>query len=252
MKTEPVLRVANLSKTYSKRRWFSSQHVSKTALAGVSFELRERSTLAFAGPSGAGKSTLVRCIAGREKPDGGEICFQGRNVEWPCSREFRRAVQLIPQDPGASLNPRLTAFEIVSEPLAARGLDRVFDLLAMVGLSPESRERRADTFSGGQRSRLAIARALACEPRVLILDESLSSLDLLVQAQIVNLLVDLQDRLGLAYILIAHNLSIAGHFADRIAIMDSGRIVEEGFPDQLFSKPQHPRTRELLAAAAGV
>jgi ABC-type glutathione transport system ATPase component len=251
MKTEPVLRVANLSKTYSKRRWLSSKHLTQTALAGVSFELRERSTLALAGPSGAGKSTLVRCIVGREKPDAGEICFQGRNVGWPRSGEFRRAVQLIPQDPGASLNPRLTALEIISEPLAAHRLDRVSDLMKMVGLSADSRTRRADTFSGGQRSRLAIARALACEPRVLILDESLSSLDLSVQAQIVNLLVDLQERLGLAYILIAHDLSIAGHLADRIAIMDCGGIVEEGFPDQLFRKPQHPRTRELLAAAVG-
>jgi ABC-type glutathione transport system ATPase component len=245
MRGEPVLRVSNLAKTYSKRRWFSAKRVDNTALAGVSFELHERAILAIVGPSGAGKSTLVRCVTGREKPDSGEIWYEGR-----------RSVQLIPQNPGSSLNPRLTAFEIVSEPLVvarspADKSQRVAELLAMVGLSPESRRECADAFSGGQRSRLAIARALACEPRVLILDESLSSLDLSVQAQIVNLLLDLRDRLGLAYILIAHDLSIAGHLADWIAVMDSGRIVEEGPPEELFQNPRHPRTSDLLAAAAG-
>jgi ABC-type glutathione transport system ATPase component len=247
MKAEAVLRVSNLTKTYSKRRWSSAKAVTKTALAGVSFELHERSISAFVGPSGAGKSTLVRCVTGREKPDSGEIFFEGRD---------RRAVQLIPQNPAASLNPRLTAFEVISEPLvlARTRVDtrqRVHELLAMVGLSPDLNGQRADTFSGGQSSRLAIARALACEPRVLILDESLSSLDLSVQAQMVNLLLDLRDRLGLAYILIAHDLGLAGHFADWIAVMDSGRIVEEGSPEELFSNPRHPRTWDLLAAAAG-
>ncbi len=247
MRAEPLLRVSNLTKIYSKRRWFSAQRHFKTALAGISFELRARSTLAFVGPSGAGKSTLARCISGREKPDSGEIWFAGG---------YPLPVQLIPQNPGASLNPRLTAFEIVSEPLVlarspADKIKRVAELLAMIGLSRDSGRERANAFSGGQHSRLAIARALACEPRVLILDESLSSLDVSVQAQIVNLLLELQDRLGLAYIVIAHDLSMAGHFADRIAVMDAGCIVEEAPPQELFQNPRHPRTLDLLAAAAG-
>jgi ABC-type glutathione transport system ATPase component len=254
MSSEAVLRVSNLTKTYSKRRWFSSGGPPKVALAGVSFELPPRSTFALVGASGAGKSTLAKCIAGRENADSGEISFQGRRMTDLKSREYRRAVQLIPQDPGASLNPRLSAFDIVSEPLVvARARDirkRVAELMGMVGLPFESSDARSNAFSGGQRSRLAIARALACDPRILILDESLSSLDLSVQAQIVNLLLDLQERLGLAYILVAHDLTIAGHFADRIGVMDSGRIVEEGRPDHLFQEPRHPQTRNLLRAGA--
>ncbi len=236
---EPILRVSNLTKTYSKRSWFSPGGPPKAALNGISFNLSERETLAFVGPSGAGKSTLVRCIAGRERPDSGDIWFAG---------EDRRAIQLIPQDPGTSLNPRLTALQVVSEPGAGR---RVPELLSMVGLPVESSGAKVTAFSGGQRSRLALARALACDPRILILDESLASLDLPVQAQMVNLLLDLQDRLGLAYILIAHDLGIAGHFADRIAVIDEGRIVEEGPPVELFQRPQHPRTRSLIACAPG-
>ncbi len=252
MTAEPLLRASHVSLTYRRRRWFGSGLQAVPALEDVSLEVRAGVTLALAGASGSGKSTLARCLVLRESPSAGQIFFNGRPVAALGrreTREFRRAVQLISQDPGASLNPRYPAWWIVQEPLPVKTRARAAGLLSLVGLPAAALDRRPEQFSGGQRARLALARALACRPQLLILDESLAALDLSVQAHMVNLLLELQSRFGLAYLLITHDLSLAGHFADEIAVLDEGRIVAHGPPAELFPRPAHPALQRLLAAA---
>jgi len=220
----------------------------------VDLELARGRTLGLVGPSGSGKSTLARMIALVERPASGGIRIGGRNLWTLDRRERRRAraeVQLIFQEPASSLNPRFTAEEIVGEPLRISGADTgmsVSAALEAVGLPANCLRRRALDFSGGERQRLAIARALTLQPKLLILDESLSGLDLSVEAQIANLLLDLQQQHGLTYILIAHDLALVAQIADEIAVMDAGAVVEHASTAELLAAPRHPRTRELLEA----
>jgi ABC-type dipeptide/oligopeptide/nickel transport system ATPase subunit len=219
-------------------------------LRDISFTLDRGRILAVAGCSGSGKTTLARCLARFETPDAGQILLDGRAIE----TLPRTAVQLIIQQPAASLNPRFTAADVVAEPLVigrvprALRRDRVAEAMAAVGLNPLSASRHALEFSGGERQRLAIARALVASPQLLILDESLASLDLSVQAQIANLLLDLRERRGITCILVSHDLANAARIADEIAVMDSGAIVEHAPAAQLLAVPVHPAARELVEA----
>jgi ABC-type glutathione transport system ATPase component len=245
MPGSPLLEVRHLSKTYSRRRWWGGSQPSVSAVRDASFTLEGGRTLAIAGPSGSGKSTLARCLASLEIPTSGEVLFQGQPQE----------IQLIFQQPAASLNPRFTAAEIIEEPLVIqrRGTSadrrrRAIRALEQVGLSPAELDKRSNRFSGGEKQRLAIARALVLEPKLIILDESLTGLDVGLQAQITALLRDLQARLGVTYILISHDLELAGSLSTEIAVMDQGVIVEHASTGELFDSPRHPLTRELLAA----
>lgn len=254
-----LLEVRQLSKTYPlKRGIFGTEH-RVGALDSTSLEVQAGRTLALVGESGSGKSTLARCIVRLEEPDSGEVLFEGRDVLRVPEGELRgirRKMQLIFQDPASALNPRFAAWEVVAEPLAIEGKvprkeqrQRALALLAQTGLPTDAAERRPAEFSGGQRQRLAIARALSLEPRLLILDEALSALDLPVQAQIVNLLLDLQEARNLTYLFISHDLALAGYLADEIAVIRAGRIIEKGGAAEILDHPQHPHTRALLAAA---
>ena len=245
MPSDPLLTVRALSKTYACRRWGSGTQPGTVALHDVSFTIEPGHTLAIVGPSGSGKSTLARCLAGFEKPTSGEILFTGR-----------LEIQLIFQQPAASLNPRFTAAQIVEEPLLIqrRGTpDTRLQLAArsmqQVGLPASALHKRCHEFSGGERQRLALARALVVEPRLIIFDESLTGVDVDLQARIMALLGDLQSRLGLAYILILHDLTLALDFASEIAVMERGAIVEHDAAAQILASPRHPLTRELLSAA---
>jgi peptide/nickel transport system ATP-binding protein/oligopeptide transport system ATP-binding protein len=229
-----------------------------TAVEAVSFSLQPGTTLALVGESGCGKTTLGRLVLRLIDPTAGRIRFDGRDVTQLKERHLkplRRNAQLIFQDPYASLNPRMTVGQILAEPLAlhavvppSRRSARVAELLRVVGLEPRAARRYPHEFSGGQRQRVAIARALAVEPKLIVCDEPVSALDVSIRAQVLNLLRDLQHRLGLAYIFISHDLAVVKHVADRIAVMHLGRIVEIGPSDALFSNPRHPYTRALLSA----
>uniref|UniRef100_Q021F7 ABC transporter related n=1 Tax=Solibacter usitatus (strain Ellin6076) TaxID=234267 RepID=Q021F7_SOLUE len=229
-----LLRVRDLSKRYG----------SVVALAGVSFSVDRGQTLGIVGASGSGKSTLARCIAGFDAPSAGEIAFEGDRLQ----------VQLIFQEPASSLNPRFTAAEIVEEPLVIQGRDtgRAAEALAMVGIGRDALGKRADQFSGGETQRLAMARALVVEPKLLILDESLNGLDRALRAQVCELLREIQQRLGLSYIVISHDLDLVAGLADRIAVMEAGRIVEMAATQELMTAPRHPHTQELIAATAAL
>ncbi|MFE7191677.1 dipeptide ABC transporter ATP-binding protein [Kitasatospora sp. NPDC057541] len=247
--TEPLLTVTGLRKTYGARRR------AVTALDGVDLVLHPGETLGLVGESGSGKSTLARALVQVHAPTGGEILFRGREFGRGGERDARREVQLVFQDPYASLNPRMTAGQIIAEPLIAHGLGdraararRVAELLEQVGLDPDSAERHPRAFSGGQRQRIGIARALAPEPSVLICDEPVSALDVSVQAQVLDLLARLQRELGLALLFIAHDLAVVRQVSHRIAVMHRGRIVETGPADRVVTAPEHPYTTELLAA----
>jgi ABC-type glutathione transport system ATPase component len=247
MPADPLLTVCKLSKTYTHRRWWGGSQPGVVALANVSFTLRAGQTLAVVGPSGSGKSTLARCLARFEEPTSGAIQFAGDPHE----------IQLIFQQPAASLNPRFTAGQVVEEPLLIQGRattvgqrrSRAAAAIEQVGLDPADLDKPSRQFSGGEKQRLAIARALTLEPKVMILDESLTGLDPGIQRQVVTLLRDLQGRLGLAYILISHDLGLASDVAAEIAVMEEGRVVEHGATAEVLASPQHPLTRELLAAA---
>lgn len=229
------------------------------AVDDVSLEIRTGETLGLVGESGCGKSTLAKLIIGLEKPTAGEILFAGENInsyskeDW---REFRNKVQIIFQDPYASLNPRRTAGKTVGEPFYIRGKnltkkqidDHIEELLKVVGLGPEHRGRYPHEFSGGQRQRIGIARAISVRPALVIADEPVSALDVSIQAQILNLLKDLQDEFGLTYLFVSHNLAVIRHMSDRIAVMYLGRIVEAGTNEEIFKAPGHPYTRLLLSA----
>ena len=228
------------------------------AVDGVSFRVDAGKTLALVGESGCGKSTVSRLVLRLIEPDSGRIRFEGRDLlalDANQLRAFRRDAQIIFQDPYASLNPRMTVNQILTEPLALHDLvpasgrrERVEELLRLVGLEPRSARRYPHEFSGGQRQRIAIARALAVEPKLIICDEPVSALDVSIRSQILNLLRDLQDRLGLAYIFVSHDLAVVKHIADRIAVMNLGTIVETADTQDLFAMPRHPYTRALLSA----
>lgn len=228
MKGEPLIETRGLYRRYG----------GVVAVDRVSFSIAEGSIVALVGPSGSGKSTLARMLVRLEEPDGGEIRFEGGDVlrlKGPALLGFRERVQLVFQDAAATLNPRMPAQEIVAEPLEIRSQGtkierrrRAIDLMEQVGIRARDAGRFPDEFSGGQRQRLALARALALRPRLLILDEALSGLDLSVRAQIVNLLADLQEARGLTYLHITHDLALAERMADRIAVMDHGRVSERG------------------------
>ncbi len=254
---QPLLDVKNLVKTYFRKR-LTGPREQVRALDGVSFSIFRGTTLAIAGESGSGKSTLAFCLACLEKPTSGIIRFEEKDILQLGEKDLRTVlpkVQLIFQDPAGSFNPRWKVFEILTEPLALQGnlsrdemRARAHALLEQVGLSSLMEEKLASELSGGQRQRLAIARALMLEPKVLILDEALSALDCSVQAQIANLLVELQGSRGMTYLFITHDMAMAAHLADEIAVMSKGRIVEHGPPNKILKQPQTAITRELLAA----
>jgi ABC-type oligopeptide transport system ATPase subunit len=254
---QPLLRVENLVKHYAARRSAHSK-AKLAALDGVSLSITPQTTLALVGESGSGKSTLALCIARLEPSTSGSIWFEGIDVtalNEDLQRLLRPQIQLVFQDPANSLNPRWTALDIISEPFVVRRrftkpdrTVRALQLLDRVAIPRKMAGRRPDELSGGQKQRLAIARALALEPKLIILDEALSALDCSVQAQISNLLLDLQSSLGLAYLFITHDFAMAAHLADQIAVMDRGRIVESGPAKKILSSPSHEVTRSLLAA----
>ena len=227
------------------------------AVAGISFDIREGETLGLVGESGCGKTTTLMEILGLEKPMGGEISVLGTNVSSLDAKrrfEIRRDMSVVFQDPMASLDPRLTINDVIAEPMQVHGYSkdainrRVPELMRLVGLRPEQLSRYPGEFSGGQRQRIGIARALALEPKLVVLDEPVSALDVSIQAGVINLLEELKSKLGLAYLFVAHDLSVVRHIADRVAVMYLGKIVEIGEVDSVFDAPRHPYTQALLSA----
>ena len=254
-----LLEANNLVKHFvAARSPFGRPKAFVRAVDGVSFTVDAGETLALVGESGCGKSTVSRLVLRLIEPDQGEIRFEGRDLLAMNANElraFRRDAQIIFQDPYASLNPRMTVGQILTEPLVLHDLapeagrrERVEELLRLVGLEPRFARRYAHEFSGGQRQRIAIARALAVEPKLIICDEPVSALDVSIRSQILNLLRDLQQRLGLAYIFVSHDLAVVKHIADRVAVMNLGRIVETADNATLFVSPRHPYSRALLSA----
>jgi peptide/nickel transport system ATP-binding protein len=258
---EPLLKAENVAKIYGSGGALRAGREVR-ALDGASFSIYPQKTLALVGQSGSGKSTLALCVAGLEPVSSGTIWFAGTEIttlKEKQQRELRPKIQMVFQDPASSLNPRFSALELVMEPLNVQKRfgkrerrDRACRLLECVGISLGKVDHRPGEFSGGQKQRIAIARALALEPELLILDEALSALDCSVQAQVANLLLELQDSLGLTYLFITHDLGMAAHLADEIAVIERGRIMEQGAVETIVNSPQHEITRRMLLAASGI
>jgi oligopeptide transport system ATP-binding protein len=258
--SEALLDVRELVKHFAVGRGVLGRTFATVrAVDRVSFSIRKGDTLGLVGESGCGKTTTGRCILQLERPTGGRIVFEGVDLvtlDEPALRAVRRRIQVIFQDPYSSLNPRMTVGEILAEPLKVHGIVpdggerslRVRELLGQVGLLPQHARRYPHQLSGGQRQRVGIARALAMQPALIVCDEPVSALDVSIQAQIINLLEELQARLGLTYLFIAHDLSVVRHISDRVAVMYLGRIVELADRKSLYEEPLHPYTRALLSA----
>jgi len=254
---ETILEVHNLKKYFTAETdFFGRPTLHLKAVDDVSFSIKKGETLGLVGESGCGKSTLGRTIIHLYKPTAGEVLFKGEVIDSQSKeKELRRSMQMIFQDPYASLNPRMTVGDIIREPLDIHGLlskdqgqQRIMELLEMVGLSYEHASRFPHEFSGGQRQRIGIARALALDPSFIICDEAISALDVSIQAQVVNLLKSLQEKLGLTYLFIAHDLAMVKHISHRVAVMYLGKIVEIGETTELYRNPRHPYTKALLSA----
>ena len=269
---DTLLRVDNLVKHFpiTKGIFFRKQIGAVQAVSGVSFEIKKGETLGLVGESGCGKSTTARCVLRLLEPTDGSVWFRGEmqgadssqtevidiaSADKDTLRRLRREMQIVFQDPYASLNPRMTVASIIAEPLLVHGIgdraervERVKELLKVVGLNPEHTNRYPHEFSGGQRQRIGVARALAINPSLMVLDEPVSALDVSIQAQVLNLLDDLQDEFGLTYLFIAHDLSVVRHVCDRVAVMYLGKIAEMADRDELYERPMHPYTHALLSA----
>lgn len=258
---EPMLRVSRLSVSYAMRKGlFGRLRDSRRirAVDDVSFSIAKGETFGLVGESGCGKSSLMRAVLGLEDATG-EIFFKGSDILTMRRREllgYKRAAQPVLQDPSTALNPRMKISEIIAEPLIVHGVGspaerkkRVRELMGLVGLRPEYADAYPRQFSGGQRQRISIARALAISPEFLLLDEATSSLDVSIQAQVLNLLIDLKKELDLTYLFVGHNLEVVRHMSDRIGVMYLGKLVEVGTPDEIYTAPRHPYTQALIAAA---
>jgi peptide/nickel transport system ATP-binding protein len=257
--TQPLLRIENLKKHFPVRLGaFGERSATVHALDDASFDIIEGETLSLVGESGCGKSTTGFAILNLHRPSGGRVMYKGENIavfDENRMRPIRRDLQIVFQDPYSTLNPRMTIGEAVGEPFLFHKLcskaelpERVNQLLADVGLPARFAQRYPHELSGGQRQRVAIARALACQPKFIVCDEAISALDVSIQAQIINLLLDLQEKYGLTYLFIAHDLAVVRHISDRVGVMYLGRLAELGSRDQVFSNPLHPYTRALLSA----
>jgi dipeptide transport system ATP-binding protein len=252
-----LLAVQDLTRVYPIRVGLRRRPVPLFAVSDVTFTMAPGRTLAVVGESGCGKSTLARMVTLLERPSSGTIALDDRPAD-PTNSATRRAIQMVFQDPYGSLNPRHTVAEILEEPLTIAGTpaperhEAALAMMARVGLRPDQAARYPHMFSGGQRQRIAIARALMLRPRIVVADEPVSALDVSVRAQVLNLLLDLQDELGQAYLFISHDLSVVRHIADAVLVMYLGRVVEEASREAVFTRPRHPYTRALLAATPGL